>query len=105
MTQEENLLAQFPKKRPDLPEAYRKIYVEHYMRNRGGTSTATSLAMKMEAWMHRRVAADVNGTAQNRSTLEIGAGNLNHLRYEPLSGSYDIVEPFEQLYEASPDIT
>jgi hypothetical protein len=102
MTQEENLLARFPKKRPALPEAYRNIYVEHYRSNRDGASTASSLAMKMEAWMHRKVAADVTGTRQNFATLEIGAGNLNHLGYEPPSKSYDIVEPFEELYEDSP---
>lgn len=101
MTQEENLLARFPKQRPELPEAYRNIYVEHYRRNRDGASTASSLAMKMEAWMHRKVAADVS-RRRNFTTLEIGAGNLNHLGYEPLSKSYDIVEPFEELYKGSP---
>ena len=102
MTQEENFLARFPKQRPELPETYRNIYVEHYRRNRDGASTASSLAMKMEAWMHRKVAADVRDTRQNFATLEIGAGNLNHLGYEPLSKSYDIVEPFKELYEDSP---
>jgi len=102
MTQEENLLARFPKQRPELPEAYRKIYVEHYRRNRQGASTASSLAIKMEAWMHRKVAADVSGTGLECTTLEIGAGNLNHLEYEPLSKSYDVVEPFQELYEGSP---
>jgi hypothetical protein len=102
MTQEENFLARFPKQRPELPETYRNIYVEHYRRNRDGASPASSLAMKMEAWMHRKVAADVLGTRKDFATLEIGAGNLNHLGYEPLSNSYDIVEPFKELYEDSP---
>ena len=102
MTQEENLLARFPKQRPELPEAYRNIYVEHYRRNREGASTASSLAIKMEAWMHRKVAADVSSTRRDCTTLEIGAGNLNHLVYEPLSKSYNVVEPFEELYKGSP---
>ena len=102
MTQEEKLLARFPKQRCELPDAYRKIYVEHYRRNRLGASTASSLAVKMEAWMHRKVAADVSGTGRQWATLEIGAGNLNHLEYEPLSKSYEVVEPFQELYEGSP---
>jgi hypothetical protein len=102
MTQEENLLARFPKRRPELPEAYRSIYVEHYRRNRGGASTASSLAIKMEAWMHRKVAADVSDTRNHFTTLEIGAGNLNHLCYEPSSQPYEVVEPFEDLYQGSP---
>jgi hypothetical protein len=99
---EENLLARFPKRRPELPEAYRSIYVDHYKRNRAGASTASSLAIKMEAWMHRKVAADVSGARNNFTTLEIGAGSLNHLGYEPSSQPYEVVEPFEDLYEGSP---
>jgi hypothetical protein len=102
MNHEENLLARFPKQRPELPEAYRKIYVEHYRENREGASTASSLAIKMEAWMHRKVAADVSDSGREYTTLEIGAGNLNHLAYEPLSKTYDVVEPFAELYEGSP---
>jgi hypothetical protein len=102
MTQEENLLALFPKQRPELPEAYQSIYVEHYRRNRAGASTASSLAIMMEAWMHRKVAADVSNMRNNFTTLEIGAGNLNHLRYEPSSEPYEVVEPFEDLYKGSP---
>ena len=37
------------------------------------------------------------------STLEIGSGNLNHLDYEPSSNRYDIVEPFVELFENSPN--
>ena len=31
--------------------------------------------------------------------LELGAGTLNHVPYEPLKGAYDAVEPFEKLYQ------
>jgi hypothetical protein len=41
MTQEETLLALFPKRG------------EHYRRNREGASTASSRALKMEEWMHQ----------------------------------------------------
>ena len=96
------LLSRFPKAKPELPPAYRSIYVEHYRRNRDGASPATSIAKRMESWMHRKVAEDTVGRAPGYSTLEIGAGTLNHLVYEPSSTPYDIVEPFVELYAASP---
>ena len=51
--------------------------------------------------MHRKVAKDV-AAGSPKATLEIGAGNLNQLPYEPYSQPYDIVEPFRELYESSP---
>ena len=51
--------------------------------------------------MHRKVAEDVR-MGSEKSTLEIGAGTLNHLAYEMVSDSYDIVEPFRYLFESSP---
>jgi len=53
--------------------------------------------------MHNKVAQDVVGRSP-KSTLELGAGNLNQLPYEPMSGPYDIVEPFRKLYEPSPHL-
>ena len=103
MDAEEKLLSRFPKQRPELPSAYRAIYVEHYRQNREGGSPASSLARRMEAWMHKKVAQDVARMRRGYSTLEIGSGNLNHLEYEPSSNRYDIVEPFVELYENSPN--
>ncbi len=92
----------FPKVRPELTEEYKKIYDEHYLNNREGNSTSTSLSQRLESWMHRKVASDVkNNTTQNLSTLEIGAGNLNHLKYEPGILNYDVVEPFANLLNTS----
>jgi hypothetical protein len=96
------MFTNFPKKRIELPEEFRKIYSEHYKDNREGNSSASSAAQKMESWLHKKVAGDVNGNT-GRTTLEIGAGTLNQLRYE-LTESYDIIEPFHQLYENSPYI-
>ena len=92
----------FPKVRPELPEEYKKIYDEHYRNNREGNSASTSLSQRLESWMHYKVASDVkNNTTQNLSTLEIGAGNLNHLKYEPEILNYDVVEPFANLLNTS----
>jgi SAM-dependent methyltransferase len=90
----------FPKRRPELPPEFQAIYKKHYEINRQGDSTATGLAQKMETWLHRKVAADVDA-GNPKPTLEIGAGTLNQLQYEE-SGRYDIVEPFKELYQTSP---
>lgn len=92
----------FPKIRDPLPESYRKIYFQHYQNSREGNTAATSLTKKLETWMHRKVAADATQTGYGKSTLEIGAGTLNHLRYEPAHEEYDVVEPFRELYQKSP---
>src|SRR5438105_15764903 len=97
MQRDHTILSRFPKQRPELPEAYRAIYAEHYRRNREGSSPASSLSQKMESWMHRKVAEDVVENGREGRTLEIGAGNLNHLRYEPGDGPYDVVESIPAL--------
>lgn len=96
----EALLARFPKTRPPLPPELAAIYVRQYQENRAGGTRAASLAQRLEAWMHRRVAADVRDAPKD--TLELGAGTLNQLAYEPAGAAYDIVEPFRELYEGSP---
>ena len=98
------IFAGFPKQRPPLPQTFAEIYSEHYQSNRNGNSAASGLSQKMEAWMHRQVAADIT-VGLSGSTLEIGAGTLNHLAYEPLSAPYDIVEPFRELYSSAPELS
>lgn len=96
----QNIIDSFPRKQSLLPEAYQKVYSTHYKSNREGESTASSLAQKMEAWMHKKVAADLKNSNSQIRTLEIGAGTLNQLKYEP-STTYDIIEPFKELFEGS----
>jgi len=86
----------FPKVRTKLPLEFQEIYSEHYKKNREGQTSASSVAQKMEAWLHRKVAEDVEGISR-KSTLEIGAGTLNQLGYEQ-TAPYDIIEPFSELY-------
>jgi len=92
-------LARFPKTRPPLPREIEEIYARQYAENRAGETTAASLAQRLEGWMHRQVAADASPL---KATLELGAGNLNQLPFEPEGGAYDIVEPFADLYRGSP---
>jgi hypothetical protein len=90
----------YPKIRPTLPPEFQEVYAEHFKSNREGATTAASLAQKMESWLHIQIAKDVEDSAESsKSTLELGAGTLNHLKYEAKSNAYDIVEPFASLYK------
>jgi len=92
----------YPKNRPPLPKEIQDIYTEHYKSNREGQTTASSFAQRMESWLHRQVAGDVVKQQDSKKvTLELGAGTLNQLRYEPEVRAYDIVEPFTELYKNS----
>jgi hypothetical protein len=93
------VLARFPKTRPQLPPKLQAIYTRQYLENRAGATPAASASQRLEQWLHRQVAADA---AAGAPTLEIGAGTLNQLNYEPENPAYDIVEPFEALYRDSP---
>jgi hypothetical protein len=97
VTEIETILARYPKQRPPLPEAYRRIYEREYKMNREGGSFITRISSSLEAWMHRRVAA-----VRAAEVLEIGAGTLNQLQYEAPQPRYDVVEPFKALFESSP---
>jgi hypothetical protein len=95
----------FPKRRISLPKEIQDIYSEHYKSNREGQTTASSLAQKLESWLHKQVASDVSHLKDSpKVTLELGAGTLNQLKYESSVRSYDIVEPFTDLYKSSPFI-
>jgi len=93
-----SVLARFPKTRPTLPPKLQAIYTRQYIENRAGATPAASASQTLERWLHRQVASDGGLGA----TLEIGAGTLNQLAFEPANPAYDIVEPFEELYAASP---
>jgi len=92
----------FPKIRPTLPPEYQKIYLRHIQENRHGQSPGSRMSTALEGWMHRRIAKNALG---GESTLEIGAGTLNHLRYEPNHTAYDIVEPAHYQFENSPSLS
>jgi hypothetical protein len=93
---------QFPKTRSPLPREIEEIYLVHYKSNREGQTPASSLAQRMESWLHKQVAKDLSNQQDfKKATLELGAGTLNQLQYEPVVGHYDIVEPFNDLYDNS----
>ena len=61
--------------------------------NRGGGSALNRGALWLEEWMHRAVASP-----RARSLLELGAGGLNHVRFEPGADTYDVVEPLDDVF-------
>jgi len=96
----------YPKIRYPLPKEIEEIHTMHYRSNREGQTTASALAQKIETWMHKKVAKDVLAPQDvKKVTLELGAGTLNQLKYEPSVLTYDIVEPFKDLYKDSPLIS
>ena len=92
----DQFLGNFPKKRPELPREYQLIYEAEYLNNRNGYGLVSAFASALESWMHRKAASHHE---LGDSVLELGAGTLNHLEFEPNVGAYDIVEPFHQLYD------
>ena len=91
---EMELLKLYPKKRVDIGDEYKNILDDAYANSREGKTLFTRIALKLEQWMHRKVAK----TPQSYPVLEIGAGTLNHLKFESISGDYYVVEPQEMLY-------
>lgn len=92
-----DLLASYPRTRPPLKPDHERIYATEYKLNRSGGAVVERIAKDVEGWMHRRIAA-VSGSP----TLELGAGTLNHLRFEANLPDYDVVEPFTELWSDSP---
>jgi hypothetical protein len=97
---DEHILQRYSKRRPELPEGHRLVYEQHYLANRNAQYRTTAVSQKMEAWMHRHVASDLR-KGIDPATLEVGAGTLNHLPYEPAISAYDVVEPFQLLLDHS----
>jgi len=93
----DSVLARFPKTGRPCRRSCRRSTPASISRT-GRATPAASASQTLERWLHRQVASD-GGTG---ATLEIGAGTLNSCAFEPDNPAYDIVEPFEELYAASP---
>lgn len=89
----------FPKARPRLPDAHQALFAEEYALNRSGATLTSRAAQRLEAWMHRQIAA--RGRVGDH-VLELGAGTLNHVAYETSAVAYDAVEPKVFLYQDRP---
>ncbi len=100
----ETLLATYPKVRPPLNLDIERIYKKIYSDNREGKTKAPSMTRLMETWLHKKVAADTYQSKNPLETLELGAGTLNQLDFEKNSGSYGMVEPFEEPFLGKPNL-
>ena len=90
----DQLIASYPRQAPPLPQEWQKIYEETYQASRGGKTMLYWLTQRLEEWMHRQVLA----SGHTNKLLEIGAGNLNHVKFERDVCCYDAVEPFSSLW-------
>lgn len=96
----EKVISKFPKHREPLGKKYEKIFENEYKLNREGKlGLISKWASRLEEWMHKKVAQN----DEICDLLEVGAGTLNHLKFEYNYTSYDIVEPFTNLYVNNED--
>lgn len=93
------LLISYPRERAPLSKAHQEIYAQQYKINREGSTLVDNAAQNLEKWMHRQIS-----TIRGAPVLEIGAGTLNHMKFETAADSYDIVEPFVDLYRGRPEL-
>ena len=68
----------YPKTRPFLDPEIEKIYNSVYLNNRQGSSSATSIAQKLETWMHLKAN---NFIKEDKDVLEIGAGTFKPFKF------------------------
>lgn len=61
-----------------LPKEYEEIYKDSYINYVGATSFFKKLRIVVEMWRHLKT---INSYKSIESILEIGAGNLNHLKF------------------------
>jgi len=94
----EYILSSYPRSRPPITEAHKKVFVDEYQLNRSGKGILFGAIELLESWQHRKI----SGLRNQKSILEIGAGSLNHVPYEPEAKYYDCIEPFSELYKESP---
>lgn len=88
------LIKKYPKKRGILPEPLKKMFDSFYLSNRENL-----FLQLVRRWLH----SIMNDKEKEFVTLEIGAGTLNHLKYEK-TDIYDIIEPKKFLYSNSDNI-
>ena len=81
-----------------LPYKYLRIYNEFYLDYSRNNNIFRKLASFLEGWFHLYTYKTYRNP---QSILEIGAGNLNHIKYEKNFKYYDVIEPKEFLINAS----
>lgn len=93
-----DILDRFPKARPPLSPKEDAVHATLMKRNRERLTLFTRISDFLESWMHRQASADAR-LLSGHLLLEIGAGTLNHISYEPADVIYDVVEPATDMYD------
>ena len=90
------IIKKYPKKRINLSPNIKKIFDYEYKKNR-----QNFLSQASESWLHFSIKGRLSNL--NNSTLEVGAGTLNHLKYESNKNlnNYSIIEPKKFLLKKS----
>ena len=77
-----------------LPKKYSDIYEHFYLDYSQSNNFFRKISLIVEKWYHLKAS---NPKFKSNSILELGAGNLNHLKYEKNFREYDVVEPKNYL--------
>jgi len=94
----QDLLKSYPRQRPPLSPKHAELYAAEYAINRSGKGMLYRGVALLESWMHRQTAKSNGSTA----ILELGAGGLNHVKFEKNITHYDVVESLPELCRQSP---
>ncbi len=97
----DKIIKSFPKKRIKLSNEYQLAHNDNYSKNRNNINIDHKLSGFAESWIHKIIAKN---NFNKKIILEIGAGNLNHYIYEKNHETYDVVEPWSELLNNSPNI-
>lgn len=81
-----------------LPQKYRDIYEEFYINYSQANTFFRKLSLLVERWYHLKA---YNAKTKAHAILELGSGNLNHVKFEKNFKQYDVIEPKEFLIKAS----
>ena len=73
----QHLKNSYPKIRPPLSKGITLFFDKHYKDNR-----ENFILQLIESWLHRSI---IGRRQKDKKVLEIGAGSLNHLKYENIT--------------------
>lgn len=94
----DKILNKFPKKRIPLQDDFKVIYEEIYKNNRDGLGIGNKISQILESWQHKIIERR-SKLFSPKNSLEIGAGNFNHLKYLNSIDNYEAVEPNTWFYK------
>ncbi len=99
----DQILAKFPKKRLELSAEMQALHLRVLVANRERQTWLSKISNLLESWMHRQI-ANRGRVIPAARLLEIGAGTMNHIDFEPASIRYDAIEPIKDLYDGKDEL-